>query len=328
MTGFFMYNSLISLILIATFTATSHACPTCPSWIDARIVYTLGLCPNHTGFVCTDQTLPTQPDCGEGYVLGCSDNRVVGIDISGTAAIPEAWGGVLPTELAELSALERLSLRWNTLEGTLPSESVQYSNYNRISLDGNRLSGEIPSQLIRRAPEILQLPDNNFQGRVPAFPTLDGHILLCSLVGNPELVCPFDGPSACSVYCSVDCDSNNITLTNCSDPVCLAGGTEVCYDPCVGCPKCVLDSTTSTYECVWPPTPTPIAIVGSSQLTTSYESGATQPSVTHAASTVTRPSATPTTSTRDSLDTQTSETEEEENSTTRRTLWVGLILML
>jgi len=281
------------VLLLACAVKLNAQLSTSPIYVDARIINDLGLCPGHTGAYCQDGNPGVyyeEATCG-GYVVGCQFKRVVAVEVSLDDTLPSAWSGTIPSQLAELTALAELSLAnaglsgtippaiWmmtsldkfsvggTQVSGTLPAASPLYAGTkSRLSLGANRFSGEIPAALTQNPPNILYLDSNNFQGRVPAF---GGTPLLCQLGNNPELACPFNGPSNCDVACTVDCSTNNKTLSNCTNPLCLAMGIEVCYDPCDSCARCVLNTTLETYSCEQPiasPSPSPSPI---SQLATS-----------------------------------------------------------
>ena len=70
-----------------------------------------------------------QPGCGNGFVplLGLS--------------------GTIPSELGNLSSLQRLRLSQNGLTGPVPPELGGLANLRDLFLDGNQLTGEIPSEV-------------------------------------------------------------------------------------------------------------------------------------------------------------------------------------
>ena len=55
--------------------------------------------------------------------------------------------GTIPSELGQLTDVERLSLNNNQLSGAIPSELGQLSNLVRLYLNENQLSGALPSEL-------------------------------------------------------------------------------------------------------------------------------------------------------------------------------------
>ena len=76
--------------------------------------------------------------------------------------------GSIPTELARINSLERLSLSDNYLSGTLPLELVRLTGLTHLDLDNNQLTGRIPTELaLLTALTHLSLGDNNFEGELP-----------------------------------------------------------------------------------------------------------------------------------------------------------------
>lgn len=97
--------------------------------------------------------------------IRCSSNRVTRIHLPASDL-----GGQLPSGvLGNLTALEVLSLRYNSLSGTLPLDLSSCTQLVTLNLDSNRLSGEIPS-VIFSLPQLTQLnlANNNFTGSFPA----------------------------------------------------------------------------------------------------------------------------------------------------------------
>ena len=70
------------------------------------------------------------------------DNRVVGMDLSSLGL-----SGTIPSELGNLSSLQRLRLSQNGLTGPVPPELGGLANLRDLFLDGNQLTGEIPSEV-------------------------------------------------------------------------------------------------------------------------------------------------------------------------------------
>ena len=78
----------------------------------------------------------------EGITVGGSPVRIRGV-------VLQEYGlsGSIPPELGQLTALERLNLRWNSLRGSIPLELSGLTELRVLRLDGNSLSGEIPPEL-------------------------------------------------------------------------------------------------------------------------------------------------------------------------------------
>ena len=76
--------------------------------------------------------------------------------------------GPIPTELGNLTELERLYLWGNQLSGNIPSELGNLANLKSLSLDSNQLSGGIPSELGDLTKlESLSLWGNQLTGALP-----------------------------------------------------------------------------------------------------------------------------------------------------------------
>ncbi|XP_078180009.1 putative inactive receptor kinase At1g48480 [Carex rostrata] len=97
--------------------------------------------------------------------IRCSSNRVTRIHLPASGL-----GGQLPSGvLGNLTALEVLSLRYNSLSGTLPLDLSSCTQLVTLNLDSNRLSGAIPSVIFSLLQLTqLNLANNNFTGSFPA----------------------------------------------------------------------------------------------------------------------------------------------------------------
>ena len=77
--------------------------------------------------------------------------------------------GALPSEIGDLTNLERLNLSGNALSGEIPEEIGNLTRLEELWLTGNALSGEIPSEIgkltsLRR----LLLDNNDLSGAIPS----------------------------------------------------------------------------------------------------------------------------------------------------------------
>lgn len=101
-------------------------------------------------------------------VSGISCNRrkdnVVGIDWKS-----QGLSGSLPTEIGELSHLERFQLGNNDLRGTLPSTFERLFMLEHLELNRNELSGSFPEDIFAnmRSLKRLLLQSNHFTGTLP-----------------------------------------------------------------------------------------------------------------------------------------------------------------
>ena len=76
--------------------------------------------------------------------------------------------GTIPSELSNLSSLERLNLFNNQLTGTIPSELGNLASIERLNLFNNQLTGTIPSELGNLSSLLeLGLSGNQLTGTIP-----------------------------------------------------------------------------------------------------------------------------------------------------------------
>ena len=77
--------------------------------------------------------------------------------------------GTIPSELGDLSSIERLYLGANLLTGTIPSALGNLSSVERLVLGNNSLTGTIPSELGGLSNlEWLNLSNNSLTGTIPS----------------------------------------------------------------------------------------------------------------------------------------------------------------
>ena len=99
----------------------------------------------------------------EGITVEGSPPRIRGVVLQGYGL-----SGSIPPELGELTALERLNLRWNSLQGSIPLELISLTELRELRLDGNSLSGGFPPELsLLTNLEVLNLSGNSLKGPIP-----------------------------------------------------------------------------------------------------------------------------------------------------------------
>ena len=100
----------------------------------------------------------------EWYGVGTDDSG----RINSLALSENGLNGSIPSELGNLSNLERLYLGGNQLTGPIPSSLGNLTNLTWLSLDGNQLTGSVPSSLgnLVNLTE-LYLHSNQLSGTLP-----------------------------------------------------------------------------------------------------------------------------------------------------------------
>jgi hypothetical protein len=96
--------------------------------------------------------------------------------------------GPIPAELGQLGAQQALALAANQLSGPIPPELGQLGVLQGLGLNGNQLSGAIPAELGQLgALQALGLSDNQLTGPIPAELGQMGALIHLSLHTNPQL---------------------------------------------------------------------------------------------------------------------------------------------
>ena len=99
-------------------------------------------------------------------------SRVRGLGLTGNPmyddSLPAPLNGILPPGLGQLSALESLDLRDNSLTGSIPTELGNLSQLEYLHLGENSLTGSIPAELGNLGKlGALYLFKNNLTGSIP-----------------------------------------------------------------------------------------------------------------------------------------------------------------
>jgi len=77
--------------------------------------------------------------------------------------------GIIPSEVGNLTSLDRLSLQGNQLTGAIPAELGNLANLKELFLIGNQLTGTIPTELGNLANlKVLRLTRNQLTGSIPS----------------------------------------------------------------------------------------------------------------------------------------------------------------
>ena len=109
-----------------------------------------------------------------------ADGRVAELDLDG-----KQLSGPIPSELGNLTNLERLSLWGNLLSGPIPSELGNLDNLEFLSLRDNQLNGPIPSELGNLDNlEFLWLSNNQLSGSIPSELANLANLIALSLGNN------------------------------------------------------------------------------------------------------------------------------------------------
>ena len=168
--------------------------------------------------------------CGSG---GVTELRLPGAGLSGE----------LPLGIGNLSQLEKLSLRFNTLTGSIPPDFAKLVALSELHLEGNFFSGPVPELLFAmKNLARLNLGDNEFSGEIsPGFSNLTRLVVLYLNNNNfsgliPELNLPaleqfnvsfnkLKGsiPEKLSVFPANSFDGNSL----CGKPLKPCNGTEI-----------------------------------------------------------------------------------------------------
>lgn len=94
--------------------------------------------------------------------IKCSHSIVVSVRLPGAGLV-----GQIPLgSLGNLTELQNLSLRFNSLHGSIPADLSNCKKLRSVNLQGNRMSGPLPSEWPNLA--VLSLSFNDFSGAIPA----------------------------------------------------------------------------------------------------------------------------------------------------------------
>ena len=120
---------------------------------------------NNTGWSNAALSFPiSEAELVDWHGVTLANQRVATLDLTANQL-----NGVLPSELANLTALTRLRLGNNELKEAIPGEITNLTQLVELALYRNQLTGSIPSG-IGRLTELtyLSLARNNLSGEIPA----------------------------------------------------------------------------------------------------------------------------------------------------------------
>ncbi|OAY72776.1 Leucine-rich repeat receptor-like protein FASCIATED EAR2, partial [Ananas comosus] len=99
--------------------------------------------------------------------------------------------GVIPEQLADLSALHNLNLPRNHLKGRIPDKIGNLQSLESLDLSINELNGTIPQSITALTSlSSLNLSYNNFSGRIPSGDQMQTLVDPTIYAGNPYLCGP------------------------------------------------------------------------------------------------------------------------------------------
>ena len=121
----------------------------------------------------------------EGVTVGGTTKRVTAVMLDN-----KDLNGMIPTELGNLSGLEKLSLGSNHLSSEIPRELGRLASLDELNLSGNLLSGTIPSELGKLTKlKKLILDKNLLSGEIQPELGLLSNLEELKLAGNNLIGC-------------------------------------------------------------------------------------------------------------------------------------------
>ncbi|KAM3306411.1 hypothetical protein P3S67_013281 [Capsicum chacoense] len=79
-----------------------------------------------------------------------------------------SFTGSIPSSFSNISKLETLILKFNSVEGQIPKVIGSLVNHRVLNLGGNKLIGFFPTSLSNASRlETLEISDNSLQGNIP-----------------------------------------------------------------------------------------------------------------------------------------------------------------
>ena len=102
------------------------------------------------------------------YGVTVENGRVTGLQLKGYWYEDFGLKNHLPPQIGDLTALRKLDLSYNDLEGKIPAETGNLENLKELYLTHNNLSGPIPGEMGQlHNLEELDFSNNNLSGPIP-----------------------------------------------------------------------------------------------------------------------------------------------------------------
>ncbi|MDF1550818.1 MAG: immunoglobulin domain-containing protein [Bacteroidales bacterium] len=165
----YIFISMAVLLLIASSNKLSaQACSTGVSQIEFEALVALFNSTNGNNWTNNSgwDINATACDVSESwYGLSVIDGHITEIVLTNNNLV-----GSIPSDIGNLTYLNRLYLEQNTLSGTIPSEIGNLTQLTRIYLNYNNLSGNIPIEIgnLANSLQYLQLKNNQLSGPIPS----------------------------------------------------------------------------------------------------------------------------------------------------------------
>ncbi|KAL5564818.1 hypothetical protein UlMin_027982 [Ulmus minor] len=141
-----------------------------------------------------------------GVICNSNKYRVVELRLPGVGF----RGHVPPNTLSRLSALQILSMRFNSLSGPFPSDFSKLGNLTSLYLQFNKFSGPLPSDFsVWNNLTIINLSNNGFNGSIPSSISNLTHLTSLRLANN-SLSGPIPNISIPTLQ-ELDLENNNLT---------------------------------------------------------------------------------------------------------------------
>eukprot|EP00253_Pinus_taeda_P016204 PITA_16204 len=103
-----------------------------------------------------------------GVICNCVYNKNTTCHVLKIQVLYEEMPGIIPPEMANLTYLQSIDLRFNLLHGSIPASLGSLTRMQYLSFGKNNLSGEIPKEFGKLTKLIsLGLDSNDLSGTIP-----------------------------------------------------------------------------------------------------------------------------------------------------------------